>query len=116
MYFLQVYYKHLAKRGDAKMSYLVFCTFDLKNATAQDYKNAYLDLEKIGLNKISVSSQGSNIVIPTTSVMGAFNGENASSICNYIRDQVRQAFNLRNFKSEIFITAGMDWAWIAGTT
>ena len=28
------------------MSYFVLCTFDLKDASYQDYQNAYADLEK----------------------------------------------------------------------
>jgi len=35
------------------MNYFVFCTFDLKNGTANDYKNAYADLEKLGLKKVN---------------------------------------------------------------
>lgn len=39
------------------MSYLAFCTFDLKNASSQDYKNAYADLEEIGLTKVQKSER-----------------------------------------------------------
>lgn len=98
------------------MSYLVFCTFDLKNATAQDYQNAYADLEKFGLKKVVVSNQGNKVVIPTTAVMGEFNGENASSISTDIRNRVQNAFSSRGFKSEIFVVAGTSWAWAAGAT
>jgi len=52
------------------MSYLAFCTFDLKNASSQDYRNAYSDLAEIGLSKIRAADNGNEIVIPTTSVMG----------------------------------------------
>jgi hypothetical protein len=40
------------------MSYLAFCTFDLKNASSQDYKDAYADLEEIGLRKVQKSDKG----------------------------------------------------------
>ena len=33
------------------MTYQVFCTFDLKNASSEDYKNAYADLAAIGLSE-----------------------------------------------------------------
>jgi hypothetical protein len=33
------------------MAYLVTCTFDLSNATSQDYQTAYADLASLGLKK-----------------------------------------------------------------
>lgn len=98
------------------MSYLVFCTFDLRNASSQDYKTAYADLENIGLKKVHKSDGGGDVVIPTTAAMGTFNGSSAASVRNDIRDRVRAAFSARGFKSEIFVVTGGDWAWGAGTT
>jgi hypothetical protein len=98
------------------MSYLVFCTFDLKNASNQDYQNAYADLEKIGLKKVAVTDQGNKVVIPTTATMGQFNGTSAASVCTDIRNRVQNAFKTRGFKSEIFVITGGDWAWAPGTT
>lgn len=98
------------------MSYLVFCTFDLKNASTQDYQNAYADLEKIGLKKIAVTNQGNKVVIPTTATMGLFNGTSTSTLCTDIRNRVQSAFKARGFKSEIFVIVGDDWAWAPGTT
>jgi divalent metal cation (Fe/Co/Zn/Cd) transporter len=98
------------------MSYLVFCTFDLKNASNKDYENAYADLELIGLKKVAVASGGTKYVIPTTATMGQFNGTSASSICTEIRDRIEKAFKARGFKSEIFVIVGGDWAWVPGTT
>lgn len=98
------------------MSYLVFCTFDLKNATSLDYQNAYADLDKIGLKKVHKNHQGGTDVIPTTAAMGFFNGTNASAVCGDIRDRVRAAFSARKFKSEIFIVTGGDWSWVASST
>ena len=46
------------------MSYLVFCTFDLKNASAKDYENAYADLKALGLTKVQKSDNGGDTVIP----------------------------------------------------
>ena len=74
------------------MSYLVFCTFDLKNASSQDYKNAYADLEAIGLTKIQKSDKGSDVVIPTTSAMGIFNGNSSGEVRDYVRDKVKGRF------------------------
>jgi hypothetical protein len=98
------------------MSYLAFCTFDLKNANNQDYQNAYTDLHKIGLKKLVTSSDGNNVVIPTTAVMGEFNGVSAASVRDDISNQVQNAFKSRGFKSEIFVVIGADWGWGARTT
>lgn len=98
------------------MTYLVFCTFDLKNAGSLDYQNAYADLERIGLRKVHKASSGNDIVIPTTAAMGEFNGTGAAAVRDHARGQIQAAFNARRFKSEIFIVVGGDWAWGAATT
>lgn len=98
------------------MTYLVFCTFDLKNASSADYENAYSDLSEIGLDKIHKGSKGGDVVIPTTAAMGEFNGSSAAEVRDSICAQVKAAFTARKFKSEIFITVGGDWAWGGRTT
>lgn len=98
------------------MSYLVFCTFDLQNATSQNYKDAYSDLKKIGLEKVQKSDQGNVVVIPTTSVMGGYDGDSAPGIRDEVRDRVKRAFNARGFRSEIFVVVGGNWAWGAAST
>jgi hypothetical protein len=98
------------------MSYLVFCTFDLKAASGQDYQAAYADLAGIGLAKVHQGSNGGQAVIPTTSAMGTFTGANAKSVCEFVRDRVKNAFAARRFKSEVFVTCGGDWAWTVGST
>jgi len=98
------------------MSYFVFCTFDLKGATSQDYQAAYADLEKIGLKKVIVSDQGNNVVIPTTATAGQFNGTSTGAVRDDIRNRVQNAFKARRFSSEIFVVVGGDWAWGAATT
>ena len=98
------------------MSYLVFCTFDLKNASASDYQTAYADMEKVGLKRVHKGSNGKDSVIPTTSTMGLFDGASASSVCEGVRDKVQAAFTARRFKSELFLVTGGDWAWVAATT
>lgn len=108
--------KRLSNSEEDNMSYLVFCTFDLKGASSQDYQNAYADLEKIGLKKVHKNGQGGNSVIPTTAAMGFFDGNSASTVCTDIRDRVQAAFRARRFKSELFFVAGGDWAWIASAT
>lgn len=98
------------------MSYFVFCTFDLKNASTSDYKNAYADLATLGLKKVVVSGENKNVVIPTTAVAGEFNGSNAASVRDDLRERVKKAFAGRRLSSEIFIVVGGDWTWGAATT
>lgn len=93
------------------MSYLVICTFDLKAASAKDYENAYADLQKMGLAKVQVASQGTKVVIPTTTVAGEFNGASATAVRDDLCTRVQDAFKARRFSSEIFVAVGGDWAW-----
>lgn len=98
------------------MSYLVFCTFDLKNASAQDYQNAYDALQQAGLARVHVAGNGNQVVIPTTAAMGQFNGKDGASVCAHVTGQVQNRFRALRLKSEIFITAGTNWAWQSATT
>jgi len=98
------------------MSYLAFCTFDLKNASSQDYRNAYADLEKIGLRKVQKAAGGGSVVIPTTSAMGTFEAGSSSEVRDHVREAVKAAFAARKFKSEIFVAVGQGWSWGAATT
>ena len=98
------------------MSYFVVCTFDLKNATRTDYQNAYADLEEIGLHKAVVGSQGKEVVAPTTMTMGEFNGADAGSIRDDVRNQVAAAFRARGLSSEILVVVAGNWAWGASST
>ena len=99
------------------MSYVVLCTFDLKNASATDYQNAYSDLEMLGLSRVQDNSSGGKTVIPTTTVLGTYNGQNAGAIRDEVRAKVKAAFSARRFKSEIFVVVGgSDWGWGATTS
>jgi hypothetical protein len=98
------------------MSYLVTCTFDLKNASSDDYKNAYADLNRLGLKTAVVSGQGNRIVAPTTMTIGEFNASDAGRLRDDLGTQVQRAFQARGFTSEIFVVVGGDWAWWARTT
>lgn len=97
------------------MSYQVFCTFDLKNASSTDYQNAYSDLESIGLKKVQAGNSG-DVVIPTTSALGTFTGADSPSVRDHVRAQVKAAFTRRKFKSEIFVAVGENGTWGSATT
>jgi hypothetical protein len=93
------------------MSYLAFCTFDLKGASSKDYENAYADLSKMGLAKVHKSDHGTQVVIPTTAAMGTFDGSGAGAVRDHVCDRVEAAFRARRFSAEIFVVVGGDWAW-----
>lgn len=97
------------------MSYQVFCTFDLKNASSQDYKDAYFDLSALGLERV-VAGSNINVVIPTTSVLGSYKGSSAASVRDHVRGKVKDAFKSRGFKSEIFVVVGENGTWGSTTT
>lgn len=98
------------------MSHLVMCTFDLKQASKQDYDNAYADLASVGLERVIVADNSNNVVIPTTTVAGTIDGQSATTIRDNICDKVQALFRARRFTSEIFVVVGGDWAWGARTT
>lgn len=94
------------------MSYAVLCTFDLASASSADYENAYADLEKLGLYRAQDNSSGGKTVIPTTTVLGSYNGASAAAIRDDVRAKVKAAFAARRLKSEIFVVVGgADWTW-----
>lgn len=98
------------------MSFQVMCRFDLKGASSQDYTNAYEDLAKLGLKKVHASTSG-NVVIPTTTVMGTYDGGSAEIVRDHVRGSVRTAFSARRFKSEIFVAVGgSNHTWGSATT
>ncbi|WP_081499537.1 hypothetical protein [Polaromonas sp. CF318] len=98
------------------MSYLVFCTFDLKNAGSGDYENAYADLQYLGLSRVHKNSLDGETVIPTTSVMGTYTGTSAQAVRDHIRAKIAEAFKTRRLTSEIFVVVGADGTWGATTT
>lgn len=82
------------------MSYLVYCSFDLENASPKDYENAYADLQRIGLAKVVEADARQHVVIPTTSTMGCFfNGTSVAAVRDDVRNAVQAAFRARLFKS-----------------
>lgn len=98
------------------MSYLVFCTFDLKNPKPGDYDTAYAELSKLGLSRVVTTDSKGKVIIPTTSAMGQLTGASAKEVRDDILRKVRAAFAAKRLTSEIFVVVGGDWAWAAGST
>lgn len=99
------------------MTFGVLCTFDLKNASSTDYQNAYADLAAMGLHRAQDNASGGKTVIPTTTVLGSYNGADATSVREHVRTKVQAAFKARGFTSEIFlVVGGTDWTWGSTTS
>lgn len=98
------------------MSYLAVLTFDLADATREDYDNAYSDVRDIGFSTTVRASSGKDIVLPTTTCVGEFNGADVGSVRDDLCTRVQRAFQTRGFKSEVFVAVGGDWAWGHRTT
>lgn len=98
------------------MNYFVICTFDLKKATSTDYKNAYADLEGLGLKKVMVYDGNKQYVIPTTTVAGTYTGQSGVAVRDYVLQKVKAAFATRGFSSEILVVVAENSTWGATTT
>lgn len=92
------------------MSYLVFCVFDLRNARREDYLYAYMDLEQIGLRRVVKSNNGPTFALPSTAVMGMFDGRSVDDIKSAIGKNVRGIFDARGLNGTFFVVVGGDWA------
>jgi hypothetical protein len=98
------------------MAYFVTCTFDLADASLDDYRKAYASLERIGLTKAILADNGVRVVAPTTTTIGTFDGPDAATVRNQVRDAVRKSFSAAGLSSEIFVVVGGRWAWGSATT
>lgn len=93
------------------VSYFAVCTFDLESATDEDYENAYMDLKKLGFSREIRGDNGSTFRLPTTTTAGTIEGSSAGALRDDLVEKIKRAFAARKFKSEIFVSAGGNWAW-----
>jgi len=93
------------------MSYLVLVTFDLKDASWDDYKAVYEELENIGLLKRLISSEGKEVLLPTTTVAGEFEGDSSVDVRNNIMNKCKRIFKYLKLHGEIFVEVGDNWSW-----
>lgn len=95
------------------MSYGATLSFDLKNASSEDYQDAYADVKKIGF-ATHVEGENGKIALPSTTCYGKFTGASADAVMEALRTKVSAAFILRKFTYEIFIAVGGEdtmWGW-----
>lgn len=100
----------LVRAQEEIVSYLVFCVFDLKNPNREDYLYAYMDLETLGLKKTLKSDNGPSFRLPTSAVMGMFEGRNVDEVRSNVARKVQDLFDARGLRADFFVVASADWA------
>ena len=98
------------------MTFLVFCVFDLKHATREDYLYAYMDLADLGLKQTVKSENGPSFKLPASSVMGTFDGRSVEDVRSTLSRKVQGIFKARGFAGTFFVVASSDWACAGEST
>ncbi|ANW24303.1 hypothetical protein BA953_08770 [Vibrio coralliilyticus] len=76
------------------MNYRILCTFDLTEATAQDYENLYTELSALGLITDTSSISGKGKQLPESTVVGELESSlTLASARENIVNQLDEAFN-----------------------
>jgi hypothetical protein len=98
------------------MTFLVFCVFDLKHATREDYLYAYMDLADLGLRQTVVSEDGPSFKLPAAAVMGTFDGRSVEDVRSIVSRKVQGIFKARSLNGTFFLVASADWACAGEST
>ena len=98
------------------MTFLVFCVFDLKNGTREDYLYAYMDLAALGLRQTVKSDNGPSFKLPAAAVMGTFEGRSVDEVRSIVSRNVQGIFKARGLNGTFFLVASTDWACAGETT
>jgi hypothetical protein len=98
------------------MTYLVFCVFDLKQASREDYLYAYMDLAELGLRKTVKSDNGPSFQLPASAVMGTFDGRSVEDVRSSVGKKVQSIFKSRSLNGTFFLVASTDWACAGEST
>ena len=98
------------------MTFLVFCVFELKNSTREDYLYAYMDLAALGLRQTVKSDNGPSFKLPAAAVMGTFEGRTIDEVRSIVSRDVQGIFKARGLNGTFFLVASTDWACAGETT
>ena len=98
------------------MSTLVFCVFDLKHATREDYLYAYMDLAELGLRQTIKSESGPSFKLPASAVMGTFDGPSVEDVRSNVSKKVQSIFKSRGLNGTFFLVASHVWACAGEST
>jgi len=92
------------------MSFLVFCVFDLRRADREDYLHVYMELAALGLRKIVKSNNGPGFKLPSTAVLGTFEGQSVDEVRSLVGKKVQGILQARGLSGDFFVVASHDWA------
>jgi hypothetical protein len=98
------------------MTFLVFCVFDLKSATREDYLYAYMDLATVGLRQTVESNSGPSFKLPAAAVMGTFDGSSVEEVRSTVSRKVQGVFKGRGLNGTFFLVTSTDWACAGEST
>lgn len=98
------------------MSYLVTVTFDVENASSQNYTDITNSLQTLGLFTFIKAHDNRNIYLPSNTYSGEFNGISVEKIRNDVCERVQNVFLKLNIKGKIYVVVGGDWGWGIRTT
>ena len=98
------------------MTFLVFCVFDLKHATREDYLYAYMDLAELGLKQTVKSENGPSFKLPAAAVTGTFDGRSVEDVRTTVSRKVQGIFKARGLRGTFFVVASADWACAGEST
>ena len=92
------------------MSFLVLCVFDLRNAAREDYLHVYMELASLGLRKIVKSDNGPGFKLPSTAVLGTFEGQSVDEVRTLLGKKVQGILQSHGLSGDFFVVASADWA------
>lgn len=98
------------------MTFLVFCVFDLKSATREDYLYAYMDLATLGLRQTVKSETGPSFKLPAAAVMGTFGGRSVEEVRGTVSRKIQGIFKGRGLNGTFFLITSSDWACAGEST
>ena len=92
------------------MTFLVLCVFDLRNAAREDYLYVYMELASLGLRKIVKSESGPGFKLPSTAVLGTFEGQSVDEVRSIVGKKVQAILEAHGLSGDFFVVASSDWA------
>lgn len=93
------------------MSYLVTVSFDIENASAEQYNQVEEKLSEIGFSNEIIGNSNKEVKLPNNTFAGEFDGANASKVRDDLSDMIRGIFSSLELKAKIFVHVGGNWAW-----
>ena len=92
------------------MAFQVFMSFDLHDASEEDYTKFYNALAKIGLNHWVKGNIG-KLELPHSAVIGDFTGISVEDVRDRVRGSVVQILEATRLKGFIFVAVGENGTW-----